>query len=237
MNKRAIRLIFLSGRSHPKLASEIARQLGTPLGRITLGSFSNGEIRCHIKEELNGRGVIVIQTHHPNPNDQIFEQAVIIRAAKEAGAKSITALCPYFGYSREPQRAKLAADLLLKAGADRILAIDLHEPVDGVNNTSSEPIFTQYIRNLPQKDLVIVSPDTGRVKLALSLSKTLRCGYAEIRKIRQHNSIKMNLIKGEVNHKTCAIVDDIIDSGATICAAADLLNKNGAEQTYPISTH
>ena len=233
---RAIRPIFLSGRSNPKLAKKVAEKFADRLGNIELTDFAGGEINCEIKEDLNGRTVYVVQTHHPDASRQIFEQALIIREAKNAGAKKIVAVCPFFGYSRQSQAAKLAADLLSKAGADQIVAVDLHEKVARVSSILVEDLFLEHLGGFGP-DLVIVSPDAGRAKLAEKLSRRLGCQLARITKKRKGKLIEAKLEHGQVKSKICVLVDDIIDSGSTIIAAAGELHKNGAREIYCIATH
>lgn len=230
-------LKLLAGRSHPTLAGQISRRLKVPISGIELGNFANGEIKCQINEKLTGYKVLVIQTHYPNSDSQIFEHCLVIRAAKEAGAKSVIAICPYFGYSREPQAAKLISDTLLKAGANEIWGVDLHEPIKNVKNISIEQLFKNYLQKLLKKDLVIVSPDAGRAKLAERLSYQLDCDWIAINKKRQSDLIEMKLEQGNVKSKICVLVDDIIDTGSTICAAASLLAGKGAKEIYCLATH
>lgn len=244
---------MLAGRSHLKLASQIARRLKVPLSGVELGNFANGEISCRIEESVRGCDVFIIQTHYPNVNDHIYEQALIIDAAKRASAKSITAVCPFFGYarqdrksrSREPIAARLTVDFLAVAGADRIITVDLHSgqtqgffngPFDHLITT---PILQKYLTRLPKKNLVIVSPDAGRVKLAERYSSALGCDMAIIHKNRSASkrSVETKYLIGEVKGKTCVVVDDMIDTAGTICAAANLLAENSAADIYCVATH
>ncbi len=245
---------MLSGRSHSKLANSIARRLGVELSKTELGNFANGEISCRIEESVRGCDVFILQSHSPNVNDHIIEQALLIDAAKRASARSITAVCPFFGYarqdrksrSREPIAARLMIDILTSAGADRIMTIDLHSgQTQGFFNGPFDhliamPILQGYLKKLPPKDLVVVSPDAGRVKLAERYSSGLTCDMAIIHKYRpphKRNTVETKYLIGDVSGKTCVIVDDMIDTAGTICAAAELLAQNGAKDIYCVATH
>ncbi|HET9850179.1 MAG TPA: ribose-phosphate diphosphokinase [Candidatus Saccharimonadales bacterium] len=247
-------LKLLSGRAHSKLAEDIARRLGTALSPVELANFANGEISCRIEESVRGCDVFVIQPHSPNVNDHVIEQALLIDAAKRASARSITAVCPFLGYarqdrksrSREPIAARLLVDILAKAGADRIITMDLHSGqiqgfFDGpFDHLIAMPILQNYLKRLPSKNLVVVSPDAGRVKLAERYSGGLNCDMAIIHKHRpphKKNEVETKYLIGDVKGKTCVIVDDMIDTAGTICAAADLLRQNGAGDIYCVASH
>lgn len=245
---------MLSGRSHVKLANQIARKLQVGLSKTELVNFANGEISCRIEESVRGCDVFIIQSHSPNVNDHIIEQALIIDAAKRASAQSITAVCPFFGYARQDRKsrsresiaARLMIDILASAGADRIMTVDLHSgQTQGFFNGPFDhliamPILQNYLKKLAPKDLVIVSPDAGRVKLAERYSSELTCDMAIIHKHRpahKRNTVETKYLIGEVRGKSCVIVDDMIDTAGTICAAAELLSENGAKDIYCVATH
>jgi ribose-phosphate pyrophosphokinase len=250
------RLRLISGRSHPELAEEVAKALDTPLNKVQLGNFANGEISCKLGESVRDDEVFIIQTHCCNVNDAIMEQMILIDAAKRASAASITAVCPFLGYmrqdkkssGREPITARLVIDMLANAGADRIMSIDLHSgQTQGFFNGPFDhliamPILLDKIRTMFKKtnQLMIVSPDAGRVKSTERYSSELGCGMAIIHKQRsteKHNSVEAKFLIGDVKGKICIIVDDMIDTAGTICAAADLLAQNGAKEIYGLATH
>ncbi|HEX5448105.1 MAG TPA: ribose-phosphate pyrophosphokinase [Candidatus Saccharimonadales bacterium] len=247
-------LKLISGRSHPKLAAQVAKRLGIKLCGVELADFANGEIICRINESVRGDDVFVLQTHSPNVNASIIEQALILDAAKRASARSVTAICPYLGYarqdrksrSREPISARLIVDFLSRAGADRVIGIDLHTGqiqgfFDGpFDHLVAMPIFVDRLKRLKMKDLVIVSPDAGRVKLAERYSGLLDCDMAIIHKNRQSGNPRgpeMKYLIGNVKGKNCVIVDDMIDTAGTVCAAANLLSAKGAGKVYGVASH
>jgi len=249
------RLCLLTGRAYPQLAEEVAKKLRTKLSPIQLTNFSDGEISCRLDDSVRGNDVFIIQPHCGNVNEAIIEQAIIIDAAKRASAASITAVCPFLGYARqdrkssgrEPISARLVVDLLAIAGADRIMSVDLHSgQTQGFFNGPfdhliARPILIDYLKkNFKNKGLVIVSPDAGRVKSAERYSSDLKCGLAIIHKHRsttKTNSAEAKYLIGDVDGKTCVIIDDMIDTAGTICAAAELLAENGAKAIYGVATH
>lgn len=245
---------MLAGRSHPELAQQIAQKLGAPLSQAELGNFANGEINVRIDESVRGCDVFIIQTHGPKVNEQIIEQALMLDAAKRASAKSITAVCPFMGYARqdrksygrEPIAAKLMVDILAKAGADRIMTVDLHSGqiqgfFDGpFDHLIAMPIFVERLKELSAENFVIVSPDAGRVKLAERYASLLGCDIAIIHKHRsktERNQAESRFLIGDVKDKACVVVDDMIDTASTLGPAADLLVKNGAKTLYGLATH
>src|ERR1700692_1748400 len=190
------RLELVSGRSHPELARDGAARLGVTLGEANLREFANGEIHCRFDTSIRGSDVFIIQTHCGPVNDSIMEQLIMIDAAKRASAKRITAVCPYLGYSRqdrkasgrEPITAKLVTDLFKKAGANRLISVDLHSGqiqgfFDGpVDHLTAMPVLESYLRNEWSDDLIVVAPDAGRVKVAERFSQHLGTGLAFVHK-------------------------------------------------------
>ena len=245
---------IISGRAHPGLSSDIAKNLGIELSNVELGDFANGEVSCRLQTSVRGSDVFVIQTHSGSINQSIIEQLLIIDAAKRASAQSITAVCPFLGYARqdrkssgrEPVAARLIIDMLTAAGADRIMSVDLHSGqtqgfFDGpFDHLIAMPILKKYIQKNFSDDIVIVSPDAGRVKLNERYSRALNCDMAIIHKQRlpkaQGEAEAKHLI-GDVSGKVCLLIDDMIDTAGTICAAADLLKKSGAKEIYGLATH
>lgn len=250
------RLQIISGRVHPALAEEISKILDVPIHAVQLHNFANGEISCRLGESVRDSDVFIIQTHGGSSvNDAIMEQAIMIDAAKRASAKSITAVCPFLGYARqdrkstgrEPITARLVIDILAQAGADRIMSVDLHAgQIQGFFNGPfdhliARPILADYIlKNFDPKDLVIVSPDAGRVKSTERYGSQLNCDIAIIHKQRsttERNSVEARFLIGDVKNKICLMTDDMIDTAGTMSAAADLLAKNGAAKIYGIAAH
>ena len=248
------RLEIYSGRSHPQLAAEVAMHLDVPLGSVDLREFADGEIYCRFGESIRGKDIFIIQSHARPVNSAIFEQLNMIDAAKRASAKRITAVCPYYGYSRqdrkasgrEPITAKLVADVLATAGADRIITLDLHSGqiqgfFDGpVDHLTAMPVLIDYLKVNCTPDTVIVAPDAGRVKVASRFSQYLDMELAFVHKRRpkgQANVVEALDVVGDVSGKRCVIIDDMIDTAGTICAAAELLMKQGAAEVWAMATH
>lgn len=246
---------LLSGRAHPELANEIANHLKLKLTPVDLKNFANGEINCRISETLRGNDVFILQTHAPNVHEALMEQLLMIDTAKRASARSITAVCPLLSYARqdrksrvrEPIGARLVVDMLSVAGADRIMTVDLHSgQVQGFfdgpfDHLIAMSLFKKYIKKQHfGKNLVMVSPDAGRVKLTERYSSALGCDIAIIHKhrtdVHQGKADARHLI-GKVDGRVCIIVDDMIDTAGTICAAAGLLKEKGAKAVYAIATH
>ncbi|MGA2520314.1 MAG: ribose-phosphate diphosphokinase [Acidimicrobiales bacterium] len=247
-------LELVSGRSHPALAQEIAAHLGLELGGANLREFANGEIHCRYDGSLRGSDVFIVQTHSGPVNDAIMEQAIMIDAAKRASAKRITAVCPYYGYSRqdrkatgrEPITAKLVADILQVAGADRVMSVDLHSgQIQGFfdvpfDHLTATPVLVEELRRLGTSDLVIVAPDAGRVRVAERFSQHLGADLAFVHKRRPrgtHNQVEALDVVGEVEGRHCVLIDDMIDTAGTICAAAELLFEQGAADVSAMATH
>jgi ribose-phosphate pyrophosphokinase len=249
------RLQIISGRVHPELATEIAKLLEVPLHTVELSNFANGEISCALGESVRDSDLFIIQTHGGNVNEAIMEQAIMIDAAKRASARSITAVCPFFGYARqdrksrdrEPITSRLVVDILAQAGATRIMSVDLHAgQIQGFFNGPfdhliARTILCEYVqKNFKPDNLVIVSPDAGRVKTAERYGSSLGCEIAIIHKHRsvlKHNTVEAKYLIGDVKGKTCLVIDDMIDTAGTICAAADLLAEHGAKEIFGLATH
>jgi ribose-phosphate pyrophosphokinase len=249
------RVQILSGRTHPQLAAEIAHQLDLPLGKAQLGKFANGENSVRLDESIRGSDVFIIQTHGGSTiNDAIMEQVLMIDAAKRASARSITAVCPLLGYARqdrrasgrEPIAARIVIDMLASAGAHRIMSVDLHSgQTQGFFNGPFDhliamPVLRNYVKKHFDNEVVVVSPDAGGVKTAERYCSALGSSLAIIHKHRSKttlNAVEAKYLIGEVKDKTCIIVDDMIDTAGTICAAANLLAENGAKSIYGLATH
>lgn len=248
-------LQLISGRSHPELANEVAKELGVDLCKVKLGNFANSEVSFRLEESVRGDDVFIMQSHANNVNDAVIEQAIMIDAAKRASAASITAVCPFLGYARQDRKAsgreaitaRLVVDIFAAAGADRIMSVDLHSGqtqgfFDGpFDHLIALPTMIKHIRKqFGHDDMVIVSPDAGRAKVAERYSSALNCGMAIIHKHRstdKHNTVEAKYLIGDVAGKTCIIMDDMIDTAGTICAAADLLKDHGASVVYGVATH
>jgi ribose-phosphate pyrophosphokinase len=247
-----------AGTSHPALAEEIAEHLDVPLGDPNIRRFANGEIHCRFDESVRGTDVFIIQTHSPveglSINDSIMEQLNMIDAAKRASAKRITAVCPYYGYSRqdrkaegrEPISAKLMADLLTVAGVSRMVSVDLHSgQIQGffdkpVDHLTAMPVLLDYIRAESGGDVVVVAPDAGRVKVAERYSQALQADLAFVHKRHVKgvaNSVEARGVIGDVSGRRCVVIDDMIDTAGTIVSAADILLDNGATEVWAMATH
>ncbi|QJC31870.1 ribose-phosphate diphosphokinase [Enterobacteriaceae endosymbiont of Donacia tomentosa] len=246
---------LFAGNAIPELAKKIADHLYINLGNIFVGRFSDGEISVQINENIRGDDIFIIQsTCHPT-NDNLIELIIMIDAFKRASAGRITAVIPYFGYSRQDRRvrsarvpitAKVIADFLSKVGVDRVLTVDLHaEQIQGffnipVDNVFSSSIFLSDITKNVLNNPVIISPDIGGVVRARSIAKKLFNGtdIAIIDKRRPHSNTTeiMNII-GDIVQRDCILIDDIIDTGSTLCQAAQALKDNGAKKVFAYATH
>ncbi len=256
------KLMLFSGRGNRELAEEIAADLQVPLGDVVLSTFANGELYCRYGESIRGADVFILQSHCDPINDRLFEQLIMIDAAKRASAKRITAVCPFYGYARqdrkaegrEPITARLVADLLTAAGANRVVTVDLHTgQVQGffdmpVDHLTAVPILAAYLADVIADDeVVLVAPDAGGGKLARRFGDYLaddgagkRTELAFIDKRRPkgtHNVAVATEVVGEVDGRTCVIVDDIIDTAGTVTSAANLLVDRGAKDVYISATH
>ena len=247
------RLMVFTGNANPELGNEIARTLGIPLGDALVSLFSDGEINIEIRENVRGHDVFVVQPTSAPTNRNLMELVLMIDALRRASAARITAVVPYFGYARQDRRvrsarvpisAKVVADMLSNAGVDRVLTVDLHaEQIQGffnctVDNVYGAPVLLDDIERQNYKNLLVVSPDVGGVVRARAVAKQLGCDLAIIDKRRPsaNQSEVMNII-GEVEGRTCILVDDIVDTAGTLCKAAEALKKNGALKVVAYSTH
>ena len=243
---------LFAGNSNKPLAEAIAKHLKMQLGEIEVGRFSDGEINVNIRETVRGRDVFLIQSTSQPVNENLMELLVMIDAAKRASAGRITAVIPYFGYARQdrkarprdPITAKLVADLLRAAGADRILTMDLHaQQIQGffdipVDHLIGGPLLYKYFRDLVDEDFVVVSPDVGSVTRARNVAQKLGCSMAIIDKRRpKANQLEVMNIIGDIKGKKCLMVDDMIDTAGTICQGAKALADNGAKAVYACCTH
>ena len=246
-----MKLRLISGTSNVELAEDISKHLGIPLTKRVIKRFKDGEIYVQISENIRGDDIFIIQSVSNPVNDSLMELLILIDALKRASAGRITAALTYYGYARqdrkaearEPITAKLVADMITTAGADRVLTIDLHAqqlqgffniPVDGI---SAIPLFAKYFIDKNIEDGVIVSPDTGGVKRALSLAKRLNMPIAIIDKRRSaHNVAEAMSIVGDVEGKTAILVDDIIDTGTSIIKSVEKLSET-AKEVYVCATH
>ena len=249
------RLALVSGRAHPALAEEVANLLGTKLVPTTAYDFANGETFVRFEESVRGVDAFVIQSHPAPINHWLMEQLLMVDALKRASAKRITVVAPFFPYARqdkkhkgrEPISARLVTDLFKVAGADRVMSVDLHSPqiqgfFDGpVDHLWGLPMLADYVKNKWGKDpLTVVSPDSGRVRVADIWADRLGAPLAIIHKRRDPNvpnKVSVHELVGEVEGRTCVLVDDMIDTGGTIVAAAQALKANGAKRVIVAATH
>lgn len=249
-------LMLFSGRIHPALAHEVAQILDVDLVPTTARTFANGEIFVRFDESVRGCDAFVIQSHGAPLNDAIMEQLIMVDALKRASAKRITVILPFYGYARqdkkhlgrEPISARLLADLFLAAGADRLMAVDLHtDQIQGffdgpVDHLFARPVLTQHvIDKYGDKPLTMVSPDAGRIKVAEGWTKVLGgVPLAFIHKTRdpdRPNESEAKRVVGDVEGRTCVLVDDLIDTGGTIVQAAEAVMAAGAAEVVIAATH
>jgi ribose-phosphate pyrophosphokinase len=253
------RLMVVSGRAREELGGRIADRLGVDLSPVTLKTFSNGEVYCRYEESVRGADVFIVQSTCGNEaaginaNDALMELLVMIDAAVGASAHRVIAVTPWYGYSRqdkksaprEPITARLVAKMMEGAGADRVLTMDLHAgQVQGffhkpVDHMTAMPILTQYIMDQHiGDDLVVVSPDAGRVKLAKKFASKLGAELAILNKERPaHQVAEIGYVIGDVKGKTAILVDDMIDTAGTLCAAAQTVHDEGASRVLAVATH
>ena len=244
---------ILSGTSNPSLSKSISKQLQLKLINTNIKNFADGEIYVEINENIRGNSVFVVQSTSTPANDNLMELLLCIDALKRSSAKSVTAVIPYFGYARQDRKvvprtsisAKVVSNLITKAGANRIVTVDLHAgQIQGffdmpVDNLFTTPLFARYIKkNIKSNNLTCVSPDAGGIERTRGLAKKINADLAIIDKRRPQagKSQVMNVI-GEIKNKNCIIVDDIIDSGGTIVNAVEALIKKGAKDVHVFVTH
>ena len=249
-------LMVFSGRAHPELADEVARELGTDLVPTSAYDFANGEIYIRYEESVRGSDAFVIQSHTAPINQWIMEQLIMVDALKRASAKRITVVLPFYGYARqdkkhrgrEPISARLMADLFKQAGADRLMAVDLHTAqiqgfFDGpVDHLLALPILSERVEaRYGDQPLTVVSPDAGRIKVAEEWSRRLggppRAFFHKTRDINRPNETVANRVVGDVKDRICVLVDDMIDTGSTITKAADAIMAEGAAGVVLVATH
>ena len=251
------KMMLFSGTTHPALAEEIAGHLGIQLSPCRISRFASGEIYFRSEESVRGADVFVIQTHAEPVNESIMEQLVMLDAMKRASAKRTTAVIPYYGYSRqdkkglarEPISAKLVADLVTVAGAQRVVSVDLHSgqtqgyfdfPFD---HLTALPILSDFLSGelgLHDEDVVVVAPDAGRIRTAERLREHLHADLAFLykrRSRREAHKIEEMAVVGEVDGRPCIVVDDMIDTGGTVAKGAEALAQQGAGPIYAAATH
>jgi ribose-phosphate pyrophosphokinase len=243
---------LIAGRGNPFLAQKIARHLKIPLTPVRYETFADGEIYTRIEKKVRDDDVFIIQSLCSPVNENLMELLITIDALKRASAGRINVVTPYLCYcrqdrkatSREPITAKLVADLITRAGADRLLAVDLHaDQIQGfydipVDHLVGYPLFAEYLQKKNLQNAVIIAPDVGAVKKATKLAQLLHFPLAFADKRRQkHNQSEATFIVGEVNGKTAIILDDMIDTGGTVCSVADILKKKGARKVIICATH
>ncbi|MFH0838806.1 MAG: ribose-phosphate pyrophosphokinase [Candidatus Omnitrophota bacterium] len=246
------KLVVFSGNSNPSLAKAICRYLHIPLGDALVSTFSEGEIRVKINQDVRGKDVFVVQSTCPPVNDNLVELLIMMDALKRASAQRLTAVVPFYGYARQdrkdqprvPITAKLIADLITVSGAGRILTIDLHAgQIQGFFNIPMDhlfaaPVFIEYYKKLKIKNFVVVSPDVGGIKMARAFSKRLNADLAVVDKRRlDHQNAEVMNILGDVKGKNVVIVDDQISTGGSITEAACALKEAGAKDIYAGISH
>jgi ribose-phosphate pyrophosphokinase len=246
-------LMVFTGNANPLLAHNVVKRLNIPIGHAVVGKFSDGEVMVEILENVRGRDVFVLQSTCTPTNDNLMELLIMIDALRRASAGRITAAMPYYGYARQDRRpssarvaisAKLVANMLAAVGVDRVLTMDLHaDQIQGffdvpVDNVYAAPVLLGDVWKHNHEDVVVVSPDVGGVVRARALAKRLESDLAIIDKRRPRPNVSevMNII-GEVEGRTCVIMDDIVDTANTLCKAADALKEQGAKRVLAYCTH
>ena len=246
-------LMVFTGNANPKLGADVTRRLGISLGSATVGRFSDGEVNVELLENVRGKDVFILQPTCSPTNDNLMELLVLVDALKRASAGRITAAIPYFGYARQDRRprsarvpitAKVVANMLQAVGVQRLLTMDLHaDQIQGffdipVDNVYAAPVLLADLDKQKYDDLLVVSPDVGGVVRARAFAKRMECDLAIIDKRRPKANVSevMNII-GEVEGRTCVIMDDIVDTAGTLCKAASALKANGAKRVLSYCTH
>ncbi|MGI9430558.1 MAG: ribose-phosphate diphosphokinase [Bythopirellula sp.] len=248
-------LMLFCGNANLPLGKLIANYLGVGLGKVALGAFPDGETSCKIEEDIRGRDVYLIQPTCPPANDHLMQLLVMIDSCKRASAERVTAVTPYFGYARQdrkdegrvPITAKLVANLITRAGADRVLTMDLHAAqIQGffdvpVDHLYAAPVLNEYFlsQNIPPEDLVIASPDEGSIKRALGHVKRLggELAIVDKRRTSAETTVQENVIGGPVDGKIVLMFDDMISTAGSICGAAKVLYDKGAREIHVATTH
>ncbi len=249
------RLVLISGRAHRDLAAEIAQYLGLELGAINLADFPDGEISCQLHENIRGRDVFLIQPTGPSVDKNLMELLIMIDACARASAERITPIIPYFGYARQdrkdqgrvPITAKLVANLISTAGADRVVTMDLHAAqIQGffdvpVDHLYAAPVLDDYFKslNIPPEDLVVISPDEGSIKRSLQHLNNLGGQFAIVDKRRSSatETVQANLIGGPIEGKVALLFDDMISTAGSIVGAAQVAADHGAREIYLSASH
>ena len=243
---------IFSGNAHRALAKKICKTLSCDLGMASTGRFSDGEFNFQIRENVRGADVFIIQPTCPPTDESLMELLIMLDTFKRASAERVTPVIPYFGYARSdkkdrprvPIAAKLVSNLIESAGADRVLTVDLHaSQIQGffdipVDHLYAAPVFVDYLQDNPIENLVVVAPDTGGAERARAYAKRLDAGLVLVDKRREKANVAevMNVV-GEVDGMNCLIVDDMCDTGGTICKVAGALHKNGANDIYACFSH
>jgi len=252
MSESGRRMMVFSGTSNRELAEDVARHLGIELGNVKISKFANSETYVRYLESVRGADVFLIQSACNPVNDSIMEMLIMADAAKRASARSITAVVSHYGYARqdkksaarEPITAKLVADLMTTAGIDKVIAMDLHQgQIQGffdqpVNHLTALPILADYFESLDLKDICIVSPDVGRVKVAKKFADMCGASLAIMHKGRpDHNVAEITHVIGEVEGRECIVIDDMIDTAGSVTEGAKSLVQKGAKSVYVTATH
>jgi ribose-phosphate pyrophosphokinase len=248
-------LKILSGQANPQLAHDICEALHLQLGSVSLGKFPDGENFCKINDDVRGRDVFLIQPTCPPVNDNLLELLIMIDSCKRASAARVTAVIPYYGYARQdrkdegrvPITAKLVANMITRAGADRVLTMDLHAPqIQGffdvpVDHLYAAPVLNSFIEQMgfSPDELIVVSPDEGSIKRAIGHSKRLggRLAIVDKRRANAMTTTQKNIIGGPVEGKICLMFDDMISTAGSICGAAQLVHQAGAREIHLAATH
>ena len=246
-------MLVFTGNANPALAESVVHYLGLPLGKATVSQFSDGEVMVEIMDDVRGRDIYVMQPTCAPSNDNLMEMLVMIDAIKRSSAQRITAVIPYYGYARQDRRprrsrvaisAKLVADLITAAGADRVMTMDLHaDQIQGyfnipLDNIYASPVLLGDLWRHEYEDLLVVSPDVGGVVRARAMAKHLESDLAIIDKRRpKPNEAKVMNIIGEVEGRTCVLMDDLVDTANTLCEAATALKERGAKMVLAYCTH
>lgn len=243
---------IFSGNANRPLAEKIAAHVGQPLGDVSITRFPDGEIFVKVVENIRGKDIFIVQPTCRPPNENLMELLIMIDACRRASAARITAVIPFYGYARQdrkdqprvPITAKLVANLLVAAGANRLLALDFHaQQIQGffdipVDHLFAAPVIVNYLRSKNIKDMVVVSPDAGGLKMAYAYSNMMGAGLAIVAKQRKTaTEVETFNLVGDVEGCNCVVVDDLATTAGTLCAASALLKKRGAKKVYAAVTH